>query len=97
MDTPMNSETRKILAAVAQGHRPIDPRAAYDGQMFLADRPPLDLEYVKRHVTDPVVIHTDQGLVTQTKAMLTNSNPFYQPTMPYSLTHPNYTNHAEPF
>lgn len=92
----MNTETLKRLVAVAQGHRPIDPRASYDGQMFLADRR-VDLEYVKRHVTDPVVIHTDQGLVTQTKPILTNSNPFYQPTMPYSLTHPNYTNHAEPF
>ena len=49
----MNSETQKRLAVVAQGHRPIDPRAAYDGQMFLADRPPLDLEYIKRHVTNP--------------------------------------------
>lgn len=97
MDNPMNQETRRPLATVAQGHRPIDPRATYDGQMFLADRPPLDLEYIKRHVTDPVVTHTEQGLVTQTKNLLTSSNPFYQPTMPFSLTHPNYKNHAEPF
>ena len=95
----MNSETRpQRFVAVEAARPPIDPRAEYDGQMFLADRK-VDHEHLKRHVTDPVVIHSDQGLVTQTKPMITSSSPFFQPTMPYGLTHPNLTfsNHAQPF
>jgi len=97
MQQPVNGENQQPnLVAVAVAPRPIDPRASYDGQQFLADRK-LDLEYVKRHVTDPVVLRTDDGLVTQTRPIITNSDPFFQPTMPYSLTHPNFHNHAEPF
>jgi hypothetical protein len=49
--------------------------------MFLADRV-VDLEYVKRHVGDPVVIRNEDGLITQTAPIPTQPNYFYQPTMP---------------
>ena len=71
----------KQLTLVAYAPRPVDPRAKYDGQMFLADRP-MDLVYIKRHVTDPVVRFTDQGLISDGEPLKLQPNPFYIPTLP---------------
>lgn len=77
----MNNVEVRNLQIVGVAPRPIDPRASYNGQMFLADRV-VDLEYVKRHVGDPVVIRNEDGLITQTAPIPTQPNYFYQPTMP---------------
>jgi hypothetical protein len=73
----MTNVQRQNLQQVGVAPRPIDPRASYDGQMFLAD-----LQYVKRHIEEPVVFLNQDGLVTQTAPIPTQPNYFYQPTMP---------------
>jgi len=80
----MNNAQHPMFTTVGTAPRPIDPRAQYDGQMFLADRV-VDLQYVKRHVTDPVVRHNEDGMITITNPITTNPNYFYNPTMPYSV------------
>ncbi len=77
----MNNVQNKNLLPVGVAPRPIDPRAEYNGQLFLADRH-VDLQYVKRHITDPVIIHNQDGLITESKPIITQANYFYQPTMP---------------
>lgn len=77
----MTNVQRQNLQQVGVAPRPIDPRASYDGQMFLADRV-VDLQYVKRHIEEPVVFLNQDGLVTQTAPIPTQPNYFYQPTMP---------------
>jgi len=77
----MTNVQRQNLQPIGVAPRPIDPRASYDGQMFLADRV-VDLQYVKRHVGEPVVFLNKDGLITQTSPLPTQANYFYQPTMP---------------
>lgn len=81
---PMNNPTPQQPIAVGVAPQPIDPLKQYDGQMFLADRV-VDLEYVKRHVTDPVIRHNEDGMITITQPISTNANYFYTPTMPYAV------------
>lgn len=80
----MNNAPHPAMMPVGVAPTPIDPRPQYDGQMFLADRV-VDLEYVKRHVGQPVVRHNEDGLITITNPIPTNSNYFYTPTMPYAV------------
>ena len=79
---PMTTEQRTTFVQTYQAGNPLDPRAMYDGPQFLADRP-VDLEYIKRHVTDPVITqHSQDGLVTVTNPIPLQLNPFYQPHLP---------------
>ena len=71
-----------ILQQVTAPMRPVDPRASYDGQSFLADRT-VDLVYVKRDLSRHGVINTNpDGLINITHPLGLQPNPFYQPALP---------------
>lgn len=79
---PMTTEQRTTFVQTYQSGVPVDPLKSYDGPQFLADRP-VDLEYIRRHVTDPVITqHSLDGLVTVTNPIQLQLNPFYQPHLP---------------
>ena len=80
---PMNMTPDPRPSPVGTAQSNVDPRLAYDGTMFLSDRPAY-FDPSKVQIHEPVRYFSDQGLITITDrtAIPLQPNYFYNPTMP---------------